>query len=122
MKGFLTLIILLAVSFCIAGEEKKESEAIIAFVKKDKAVEYSIDIKEPFKMNLKAPFRFELLKGEKEVVKKVLLNDFKFNGKGHYSYTSNLEEKSLFYWFIACEHKNGEVVACKTFTGKKEIK
>jgi hypothetical protein len=120
MKQFLTLALTLTFAICLSAKDKKQ-EATVTFSKTEKGVDYRIDLIPSFKINKDAPFKFELKKGDGSILKKVALKEFS-NKEKSFSYKSELGEKKLKYWFIACRYKGKEVVACKTFTGSKEIK
>ncbi len=117
------IIVIFAVflSFCAFGKSSKK-EVRVSFEKTKKNVIYRIKIDKPFEMNLEAPFKFYLQDANKKIIKKVKFNEFKKNKNSVLEYVSNSGEKNLKYWFIACKHIKGKIVACKTFTGKLSIK
>lgn len=129
MRSVAILSLLLLCLTVTAAEEKrpaadaKTPEATVSFEKKADGVHYLITILPPFKMNTGAPFKFELGKNDRELIKKVELSEFKKEEKTNetYQYTSAAGEKRLHYWFIACKHKGDEIVACKTFTARQDI-
>ncbi len=98
-----------------------EKEADVSFAKEGGKVEYKLTVRKPFKINTKAPFKFNLKKKD-TVVRKVAFKEFSSSKEGVYLYNSTEGESHMHYWFIACKYKDGKQVACKTFTGKHEIK
>ncbi|HNT28883.1 MAG TPA: hypothetical protein PKH10_11995 [bacterium] len=101
---------------------EKPAEATVSFEKKEGGVDYTIAIQPPFKMNREAPFKFELRRDANDTLKKVALDEFAKDGKSEtYRYRSVMNEKQIYYWFIACKYKGEEVVACKTFSAKQDL-
>lgn len=118
--------ILLVCSALPAAEKdpkmEKPSEATVNFEKKEGGVDYTIAILPPFKMNREAPFKFELRRDANDTIKKLALDEFAKDPKSEtYRYRSAMNEKQIYYWFIACKYKGEEVVACKTFSAKQDL-
>ncbi len=107
-----------------ADADGKEAvpEAKVSFERTATGIRYTITIAPPFKMNRKAPFKFELRKSAEELIRAVPLDEFaKDKDKEMYLFTSTAGEKRVHYWFIACKYKGDEIVACKTFAAKEDI-
>jgi len=124
-RGAVLLTASLVTMFLFAAETPAGNatpEAKVSFERAADGVRYTISIAPPFKMNRKAPFKFELRKSAEEIIRSVPLDDFaKEKDKEAYHFTSTAGEKRVHYWFIACKYKGDEIVACKTFTAKEEI-
>jgi hypothetical protein len=104
-------------AFSLSGKE-----AEVKWEKKDDSVEYKISFVKDFKINKKAPFKFFLKDKDGKDIKKVAWNDFKKAKDGKYKFMSKNGEKKTYYWFVACKYQKDEIVACKTFSEKFEIK
>jgi len=105
-----------------SGKKGDSPEAQVVFERKNDGVHYTITINPPFKMNLKAPFKFELRKSDTEILRKVPITDFSKDPEREvYRLVSTAGEKQVRYWFIACKYKGDEIVACKTFSAQENI-
>ncbi len=128
MKPMSALFMLMVLVFCgvlpAADVPAKAAapEAKVSAERKADGVHYTITITPPFKMNRKAPFKFELRKNAEEILKQVSLDEFaKEKDREVYRFVSTTGEKRVHYWFIACKYQGEEIVACKTFTAKEDI-
>jgi len=124
--ALLALLSLLWIAAAVAADAPKKDgaapEARVSFERKEDGVHYTIAIADPFKMNRKAPFKFELRGNGPEILRSVSLDEFAKEEKGEtYHFRSTAGEKHLHYWFIACKYKGDEIVACKTFTAKEDV-
>ncbi len=119
------LLILTVIGEGLVAEVSQDSavpEAKVSFDRSATGVNYTISIAPPFKMNRKAPFKFELRKSAEELIRSVPLEAFtKEKDKEVYRFTSTAGEKRVHYWFIACKYKGDEIIACKTFAAKEDI-
>ncbi len=106
-------------SVCCASE--KSQEAKVNFKKEDQGIRYNIQVEKPFKINTKAPFKFELKNNKNELVKKVPLDQFAAANE-QYEFLSTMGEQTAQWWFIACRYKGDEVTACKTFAGSHTVR
>ena len=97
-------------------------EVDVKWKKTGNDVEYSIKFVKNFKLNKEAPFKFFLKDKDGKDILKVAWNDFKKGKDGKYKFISKNNEKNTYYWFVACKHENGKIIACKTFSEKFEIK
>ena len=104
-------------AFSLSGRE-----AEVKWKKTGKDVEYKVLFAKNFKLNKDAPFKFFLRDKDGKDIVKVAWNDFKKGKDGKYRFVSKNGEKKTYYWFVACKHADGKVIACKTFSEKFEIK
>lgn len=119
----LILMTVITFMFSTVNAQKETKEASIGWNKKDGAVEYSISFHPEYKINLKAPFNFNLLDSSKKQIAKIEWSSFAKDEKGVYRYSSNKNNESfLKYWFVACKYQKDEIVSCKTFSQTVEIK
>lgn len=118
----LILMTVITFMFSTVNAQKETKEASIGWNKKDGAVEYSISFHPEYKINLKAPFNFNLLDSSKKQIAKIEWSSFVKDEKGVYRYSSRNNESFLKYWFVACKYQKDEIVSCKTFSQTVEIK
>ena len=118
----LFLITVITFMFTSVYAQKDTKEASVNWIKKEGAVEYSISFHPEYKINLKAPFNFNLLDASKKQLSKVEWSSFIKDGSGVYKFLSKNNESFLKYWFVACKYQKDEIVSCKTFSQTIEIK
>ncbi len=118
MKLIYVVIFLFLFFVCFSGETEKG--AVVKFKKEGGKVTYSITIKESFKKNKEAPFKFELKKGG-NILKKVAWNEFIEKPENSFSFSSESGEDNINYWFIVCKYKDGKQINCQTITLKETI-
>ncbi len=121
MKTIPVIFILILIPFLVFAE-KGSPEASVHLRKRPQGVTYEIRFIEDFGINKEAPFRFNLLDGDKKEISKLKFSDFKKSGKQRFRFTSKGNESFVNYWFVACKYVNGEITGCKTFTDTIEIK
>jgi len=117
----LTIFFVTSMIFAEKKDVKADKKSDTVTFSKEKLINYTIELEEHFKMNTGAPFQFYLKKDDKEILKKVKLEEFEKKSETLYKFSSDIGEKKFKYFFVACKYKDGKQIACKTFRKEKNI-